>query len=311
MKTFSIVIPVYQNEKNIDDTVGLLSQLQKNLKDYQLELVFVNDGSTDNSQELLLKHQAKHPDMISLIELTRNFGQTPAIQAGLQYASGHCVGIISCDLQEPFEKFIDMIQAWEGGAKFVVGERIERQESHFHQRVSNIYWKVVKKYALKDFPTQGYDFCLLDRSVVGEINRIDERNTSIFPLLWWLGYDAERILIIRQVRRKGTSQWKWWMKFKLTVDTIIGFTHIPARLVSGAGVVGSLFFVLFTIFMLIQWYILQAAPQGWMTVVLMLGLVGSSILFSIGLVIEYLVRILDESRGRPNYIIERVHRKKK
>jgi glycosyltransferase involved in cell wall biosynthesis len=289
----------------------VLLQLQKDVGDYQLELVFVDDGSSDGSRGLLLGFQKQHSDVISLVQLTRNFGQTPAIQAGLQYATGHCVGIISCDLQEPSDKFIDMVQAWEDGAKFVVGERIERLEGHVHKRTSNIYWNLVRKYALPDFPTQGYDFCLLDRSVVDEINKIHERNTSIFPLLWWLGYDAERIPITRRTRDKGVSQWTWWMKFKLTVDTIIGFTHIPARFVSGVGVTGGLFFVFFTFFMLIQWYILQAAPQGWMTVVLMLGLVGSSILFSIGLVIEYLVRILDESRGRPNYIIENVHRFKK
>ena len=304
-KRFTIVVPVYQNEVNIDETVAKLLALQERIEP-RLDLVFVDDGSTDGSRRKLLEQQRRIPERITVVLLTRNFGQTPAIQAGLQQAGGDCVGIISCDLQEPYEKFVDMLEAWDGGARFVVGERTQRRESGAHQAVSGLYWALVRRYALRDFPQLGYDFCLLDRTVVRQVNDLGESSTSIFPLLWWLGFSASRVPIVREVRTSGKSQWTWWMKLRLTADTVIAFTHLPARLVSALGVLGSLAFLTLTVYMGVNWYVKQSAPQGWMTVVAMLGLISSMALFAIGLVIEYLVRILDEVRGRPNFVVEDV-----
>ena len=305
-KIFSVVIPVYQNVENIKNTLARLMELRGVLPEYTLELVFVDDGSTDGSQDLLLHCQAENPEIITLVLLTRNFGQTPAIQAGLKNAQGHCVGIISCDLQEPHEKFVDMVQLWEQGALFVVGERTQRSEGIGHRTVSSAYWTIVRTFALKDFPVAGYDFCLLDRKVVEEVKSIPEKNTSIFPLLWWLGYRAERVSITRSLRERGRSQWSFWRKVGFTLDTVIGFTHIPARVISGVGILGSALSVTFTLVMAYNWLTLQAAPPGWMTVVAMMGFGGSLILLGIGTVIEYLVRILDESRSRPPYVVERL-----
>lgn len=302
---FTIVVPVYQNEMNIDDTVEKLLSLQDRI-DLELDLLFVEDGSTDGSREKLIAHRERHPDRIGLVLLTRNFGQTPAILAGLKHANGDCVGVISCDLQEPYEKFVDMLDAWRGGAKFVVGERVSRHEGTLHRAVSGTYWGLVRRHALRDFPRGGYDFCLLDRSVLHYVAEMGESHTSVFPLLWWLGYQAHRVPIVRQARTAGKSQWTWWMKLGFTIDTVISFTHIPARIVSTLGMLGSAGFLAATVYLGVNWFVKQSAPPGWMSVVAMLGLVASALLFSIGLVIEYLVRILDEVRGRPTFVVEKV-----
>src|SRR5690349_9759456 len=121
-RIFSIVVPVYHNEANLRYTVPALLALRDSIGDYKLELVFVDDGSKDRSLEILSDFADSHPDIIRVVKLARNFGQTPAIQAGLRMAVGDCVGIISADLQEPHELFVLMIKEWERGSKFVIGE---------------------------------------------------------------------------------------------------------------------------------------------------------------------------------------------
>lgn len=305
-KTFSIVVPVYQNEANLDDSVPKLLSLKEKLPDYSLELVFVDDGSTDSSLSILTKHAGMHPELIKIIKLTRNFGQTSAIQAGLRYAKGDCVGIISADLQEPHEKFIDMIKEWERGAMFVIGLRQEREEGKLHQMISGIYWGLVRKFALPDFPQMGYDFCLLSRQIVDEITNINEKNSSIFVLIYWLGYKPVCLPIKRKIREKGNSQWTLWRKIRFTLDTFIGFTYLPARLITYMGFILSVLSVLYLGVMLFLWFWLKASPVGWMSVIGLLSLLGAVILFSLGILSEYLLRILDESRKRPQYVVEKI-----
>ena len=305
-KIFSIVVAVYQNEESLPHTIAALLGLAALLPQYRLELVFVDDGSRDRSFEMLAQHAAAQPETIKVIKLTRNFGQTPAIQAGLRYARGDCVGIISADLQEPHEMFVDMVREWERGAKFVMGERQLREESASHQRVSGVYWALIRRFAFPDFPGMGYDFCLLDRQVVDDINRINEKNSSIFVLIYWLGYRPARLPVRRKLREKGTSQWRTWKKISFTVDTIIGFTYLPARVITWTGFSIAVLCLLYFVVMVVQWFWLRAAPPGWATVVGLLTLLGAILLFSIGIVAEYLLRILDEARKRPLYVVDRI-----
>jgi dolichol-phosphate mannosyltransferase len=305
-RTFSIVVPVFQNEANLPDTVPKLLSLSAHLPGYALELVFVDDGSRDRSLQILAGYAAEHPGTIKVVKLARNFGQTPAIQAGLRYATGDCVGIISADLQEPWELFLDMVKEWERGARFVMGERQLREEGRRHRLVSGIYWNLIRRLAFPDFPGMGYDFCLLDRQVVEDINRINEKNSSIFVLIYWLGYRPVRLPITRQLREKGASQWRLGSKISFTVDTLIGFTYLPARLITVMGITTAALCLLYLAVALGVWFWFEAAPPGWMTVVGLLALLGAMILFSLGIVSEYLLRILDEARKRPPYVVERV-----
>lgn len=305
-KTFSIVVPVFQNEANLPETIPSLLGLADRLPGYALELVLVDDGSRDDSPRLLQDFAARFPGQVMVVRLTRNFGQTPAIQAGLRHATGDCVGVISADLQEPFEMFVDMVREWERGAKYVIGERQEREETRGHQWVSGIYWTLIRRFAFPDFPQMGYDFFLADRQVVDDINRINEKNSSIFALLFWLGYRAVRLPITRKLRGKGSSQWRFWKKVSFTVDTLIAFTTLPARIITATGFTIATLCVLYLLLMLWIWYSYHEAPPGWMTVVGLLSLLGAMILFSLGIVSEYLVRILDEARKRPPYVVDSV-----
>jgi polyisoprenyl-phosphate glycosyltransferase len=298
-RIFSIVVPVHQNEENLPDTIPKLLALGECLPDYIIELVLVDDGSTDRSLDIITSFAEKHPAAIKVVKLTRRFGQTPATQAGLAYAAGDCIGIISADLQEPHELFVDMVREWERGARFVIGERAAREEGPWHQAISSVYWKLVRN-AFPDFPRLGYDFCLVDRQVAEELNCINEKNSSIFVLIYWLGYKPVRLPINRRVRDKGESRWSMWRKIAFTVDTLIGFTYLPARLITALGFIVGTLCVLYLVFLVL----LRTPPPGWLTVVGIILLLGAMILFSLGIVAEYLLRILDEARKRPPFVVE-------
>ncbi len=302
--TLSVVVPIFQNERNLEDTIPRLLALRERLQGVGMELVLVDDGSRDRSLEIARAHAARNPGVIKLIKLTRNFGQTAAIQAGLQHATGDCVGIISADLQEPPELFVEMVAAWERGARFVIGERTTRAEGRYHQWFSSVYWRLIRRYAFDDFPQMGYDFCLLDRQVVNDINRINEKNSSIFVLIYWLGYRPVRIPIGRAMRRQGRSQWRLGKKISFTVDTLIGFTYVPVRLIAVLSFcLGGLSFA-YLLFALASWFTKRAAPPGWMTQIALLTLLGAVISFALGIISEYLLRILDEARKRPPFVVE-------
>ncbi len=260
----------------------------------------------DRSWEIVLAHKQQHPEAIKAIKLTRNFGQTPAIQAGLRHATGDCVGVISADLQEPWEMFVDMVGAWERGAKFVMGERRERRENWGHRLVSSVYWRLLRWFAFPDFPKLGYDFCLLDRQVVHDINRIHEKNSSIFVLIFWLGYKPVRLPVTRQVRTAGRSQAHLWRKVRLTVDTIIGFTYLPARAITLMSFTLGAFSLGYLVYSLSLWFLWRLTPPGWMTQVALLTLIGAMMAMALGIISEYLLRILDESRKRPAYVVETI-----
>lgn len=203
---FSIVIPVYFNELNLPHTIPRLKELQKLLPNYELEFVFVDDGSGDSSLSVLLEERQKD-ERIKVIKLSRNFGSMSAIQAGLLEATGDCVGIISADLQDPPELFVQMIEKWKNGKKIVLATRSDREESLSQKAFSNGYYFLLEKLALKGYPKGGFDFVLIDRQVVQEITHIKEKNTNVMSLIYWLGYDQELVPYVREQRKLGKSRW--------------------------------------------------------------------------------------------------------
>lgn len=305
-KIFSIIVPVYQNEANLDDTILKLLSLQDRLPNYNTELIFVDDGSTDNSYNILLKYYNLNEDKIIIVKLTKNFGQIPAIQAGLKIASGDCAGIISADLQDPYELFIDMIGKWENGAKLVIGEREDREEGVKQSFVSNLYWKMVSRYAIKDYPLGGYDLCVIDRQIISDVNRINEKNTHIFVLIFSLGYKYEIVPYTRKERVAGKSQWTFSKKIKLFVDTFVSFSYLPIRIISYMGLSISIISFFYAFIVAISKFIFGNPYTGWTTIVVLVSFFGGLILLTLGMIGEYLWRLLDEVRKRPNYVIDKI-----
>ncbi|MDT8445827.1 MAG: glycosyltransferase family 2 protein [bacterium] len=303
---FSIVVPVYQNELNLEDTIPELLQLQSDIGDLSLELVLVDDGSSDRSWELMQKWHRQAPQQIRLVKLVKNFGQIAAIQAGLQFARGNCVGIISADLQDPPELFLEMIQHWKEGWPLVVAERKNREEGILHRSISGLYWRLVNRYAVKGFPIGGFDFCLLDRKVVDEINKIKEKNSMIFVLIFSLGFPHKRVHFTRRIRKAGKSQWSLTKKIKLFVDTFISFSYVPLRLISALGLTTAVLSFMVAFFFIYRRLVHEHPVPGWTSLVVLTSFFGGMILLTLGIIGEYLWRVLEEVRRRPLYLVDQI-----
>lgn len=302
---FSVVVPIYFNELNIPFTIPKLQSLQVLLPDCELEFVFVDDGSKDDSLKLLLKAKELDP-RIKVIKLSRNFGSMAAIQAGLEHVTGDCVGIISADLQDPPELFQTMIGQWKEGKKVVLATRSHREESFSQRAFSNSYYFLLEKFALKDYPKGGFDFVLIDRQVVFEILDIKEKNTNIMSLIYWLGHDRELIPYTRQERKLGKSRWTLSKKVKLFVDSFVSFSYMPIRVMSLIGMITALISFFYGIFVIVCTLFGLIELQGWTTIIALITFLLGIIMTMLGIIGEYLWRILDESRKRPSYIVDEV-----
>lgn len=305
-KVFSIIVPVYQNEANLENTIPALLSLQRNLPNYNLELIFVDDGSTDNSYNMLLKHHGAYREKIRIVKLTKNFGQIAAIRAGLKMVKGDCAGIISADLQDPHELFLEMIKKWEKGTKLVIAERKNREESTRQTFISNFYWRLIRKYAIEDYPVGGFDFCLIDRQIISDVNRINEKNSHIFALIFSLGYPYEIMYYTRRKRSQGKSQWSLSKKIKLFIDMFIAFSYMPIRVISLLGLMISIASFLFALLIALNKIIFGNPYTGWTTIIVLVSFFGGLNLLTLGIIGEYLWRILDETSKRPNYVIEKI-----
>ncbi|KGR90036.1 glycosyl transferase family 2 [Ureibacillus massiliensis 4400831 = CIP 108448 = CCUG 49529] len=305
-KTFSILIPVYFNEMNIPHTVPRLQALSSLLPNYDLEFVFVDDGSKDDSLRLLLEEK-KNDSRIKVIKLSKNYGSMQAIQAGLTFVTGDCVGIIAADLQDPPELFERMITSWENGKKIVMATREDRIESFSQKLFSNTYYYLMDKFAIKDYPKGGFDFVLIDRHVVEELNRIKEKNTNIMSLIFSLGFEQETIPYVRQAREHGKSRWTFSKKIKLFVDSFVSFSYAPIRFMTGMGFVVAILSFIYAMYTVISYFVGNINVQGWTTLIALITLLLGMIMMMLGIIGEYLWRILDETRKRPGYIVDKVY----
>ncbi|ODV54796.1 MULTISPECIES: glycosyltransferase family 2 protein [Lysinibacillus] len=305
-KIFSILVPIYFNELNIPYTVPRLQSLKELFPSYDLEFVFVDDGSKDDSLKLLLEERKKDAS-IKVIKLSKNYGSMQAIQAGLNYTSGDCVGIISADLQDPPELFEDMIKCWERGKKVVMATRTDREESFSQKLFSNTYYYLMDRFAIKGYPKGGFDFVLIDKQVVQELVLISEKNTNIMSLIFSLGHDQDFIPYVRQERKHGKSRWTFSKKIKLFVDSFVSFSYAPIRFMTGIGFAVALLSFIYALFTIVAYLAGYVAVQGWTTIIALITLLQGIIMMMLGIIGEYLWRILDETRKKPGFIVDEVY----
>ena len=303
-RIFSIIVPIYKNEENLPHTLLRLRNLQGALPDYQFEYIFVDDGSPDRSFDILQAEQRDDPQ-IKLIKFTRNFGVPHGVQEGLRHASGHVVGLIAADMQDPPELFVEMIQKWEAGTKVVMAVRKDRDEPFGQRLFSNCYYFLLRRFALKDYPKGGFDTVLLDREVVIAINQIKEKNTNIAGLIVWLGYKSDRVYYTRERRLHGRSGYTLAKKIKFFIDAFVAFSYFPLRFMSFLGILVSIFSFLYGLLIFVNAVFQNIPIRGWATLMVVLSFLLGLIMVMLGVIGEYLWRILDEVRPRPARVVER------
>ncbi|NTU73984.1 glycosyltransferase family 2 protein [Candidatus Roizmanbacteria bacterium] len=301
----SIVVPVYYNEKNIPVTFKRLHALATSIKNMDIEYVFVDDGSGDNSYQELLKLR-KHFRSVKVVKLSRNFGSFNAILAGLHYATGDCIGIISADLQDPPELFIEMVDQWRQGKKTVMAVRKNRQDPFVSKLLSNTFYWLIRKFAIPAMPAGGFDFVLIDRLVKDTLIRMNEKNTSLMGLISWLGFESGIVYYTRTKREIGTSRWNLSKKFKYFVDTFTAFSYFPIRAISTLGFIIAVAGFIYAAFVLFNKAVFGISVQGWTSMIIVVLVISGVQLTSLGIIGEYLWRNIDETRKRPNFIVDTV-----
>lgn len=303
---FSIVIPVYFNEPNIPYTIPCLEELQKKLSEYDIEFIFVDDGSRDHSLDLLLKARERNK-RITVIKLSKNFGANIASQAGIRHAKGDCIGLLAADLQDPPELFEDMLQKWKEGYKVVMAVREDREEPWHQKFFSNSTYFLMRNIAFPDYPKKGYDLVLFDRQVANELRQYSGRNSYLPFLIFSLGHKRFQIPYIRKKREHGESQWTFSKKIKAFIDSIVNFSYVPLRLMSLVGfIVAGLSFI-YGIVVIFGYLRGEVPVEGWTTIIVIVTFLLGLIIIMLGIIGEYLWRTLDEARQAPLFIIDEIY----
>lgn len=302
MALLSIVLPAYNEEENIANTVNALSGLlEKNKIDY--ELVFVSDGSRDSTFREIRK-AAEEDSRVRGAEFSRNFGKEAAIFAGLEMARGNAVIVMDCDLQHPPQVIPQMWKLWLEGAEVVEGIKESRgKESLGYKLSAGLFYKVMSRLINMDMSASS-DFKLLDRKVVDVLLTLPERNTFFRALSFWVGFRTERVPYEVQERRYGKSKWSFFSLMKYAVTNATSFSTLPLQLVTVMGLVSILFSVVLFIQTLAK-YLSGTAVEGFTTVILLILIIGGFLMLSLGIIGHYIARIYEEVKGRPKYIISR------
>lgn len=305
MKKLSIVTPCYYNEKNLKDTYDEILRTVFNVcTDYEWEWVLVDDGSKDRTFDVACELQKKD-GRIKIVKLSRNFGEFRAIVAGLSVTEGEAVAVISADLQDPPSLIPTMIKSWEKGNLVNLAVRGGRNEEGIKNWFADTYYKLVRKWVISDYPKRGFDFFVIDRQVAEKLVAMQEKNSSIYLQLIWLGYQPTMIEYTREEREKGVSMWTYSKRINLFIDTFVVFSHHPIRVLTAlGGIIGVIALILAVVVLIDK--IVNNTPAGWASVMMVVLLTSSFQMIMMGLLGEYIWRNLDESRKRPLYVIEKV-----
>ncbi len=272
-------------------------------KNIDYEIIFVDDGSKDNSYNELIKLRAKN-DKIKLIKLSRNFGSHTAILAGLSNCTGDCATVISADLQDPPTIILEMLEKYKEGNKVVLAVRTDREESIVQKFFSNSYYKLMKKYAIPNMPEGGFDCFLIDRKVIEVLISMKEKNSTLMGQILWCGFKTDSIYYVRREREIGKSRWTLAKKIKLFIDSFMAFSYTPIKLMSGLGFLISSLGFLYGIYIFLNKIFNDIPIEGWSSLMIVLLLLSGIQMIILGVIGEYLWRSFDESRKRPTFIIE-------
>lgn len=306
MSKISIVVPVYYNS----DTLELLYEDMKEkvltkIGDY--EIVFVDDGSGDNSWEIIQKIAAKDPNVVAT-KLSRNFGEHAAILAGLSVCTGDCAVTKQADLQEDSTLILDLYESWKRGNKVVLAIRESRDENPIKKFFAGCYYFLVRKTINKDMPQGGCDCYLVDRKAIEVLKMMDEKNSSLTLQVMWIGFKTEKIYFHRKDREVGKSRWTLGKKIKLVVDSMMSFSYFPIRCMATLGSIFALFSLIGIILVIIEKIKFGTPMLGYASLMSVMLFGFGALFIMLSMLGEYIWRALEESRKRPPFIIDEVHR---
>ena len=305
-KKISIVIPMYYEEKVAEECYKRVKESLQRLENYDHEIIFVNDGSKDKTLEILESIASKDTN-VKVISFSRNFGHQAAVTAGLKYITGDAVVIIDADLQDPPELIPEMIKLWEDGNEVIYGKRKSRQgESVFKLLSAKMFYKTLNALSDVEIPKDTGDFRLVDRKVVDTINSLPEHNKFLRGLFSWVGYKQYAFEYERKERFAGETKYPLRKMLKLAADGIISFSTKPLKILGALGMFAIIISICLLIYALISYiFKLNNLSAGWTSIMVSITFFAGVQLVSIWIMSEYIGRIYDETKQRPQYIIDK------
>jgi dolichol-phosphate mannosyltransferase len=305
MSLISIVSPIYHNAPSLPDLLAAFQTLAARNPDDDFEFIFVDDGSKDDSYQVLLKLADSEPRM-RVVKLSRNFGSIPAIQAGMSKARGDAIAAIAADLQDPPELIHDMLIHWREGSKVIIAARSTRDDPFPTSLLADTFYTLFRRLAIKTMPKRGFDFFLIDRQVCDLINGIEESNSYLMGLILWTGFDPVVLHFQRREREKryGRSMWTFLKRIKYFIDAFVAFSYVPVRAASLLGIVVCILGMLYAILIIALRLAYDIVIEGWTSLMVVLLIVSGVQMLMLGVLGEYLWRNLEESRKRPRFVID-------
>lgn len=299
----SVVIPVYNEGQTLYEFHTRITQVMTSLNT-PYELVFVNDGSRDDSREILSALAEKDP-AIKLINFSRNFGHQIAITAGMDYSSGDAVVVIDADLQDPPELIVDMLAKWREGYEVVYARRIKRKgETWFKKATAAVFYRVLNKMSSVPIPMDVGDFRLVDRSVVNALKEVRESNRFVRGLVSWVGFKQTAVDYVREPRYAGETKYPLHKMLSFAINAIISFSYKPLRAATYLGFFSVLAGMLYLGTIIFQKLFTDTLVPGWTSLMAVNILYNGIILIILGIVGEYIGRIFTECKQRPLYIVD-------
>lgn len=296
----SLIIPSFNEEENIDNTVKTLKAIL-DPEDFDYELVFVNDGSSDKTFDKILE-ASEQDERVKGISFSRNFGKEAAIFAGLSAAVGDACVVIDCDLQHPPTLIHEMVMKWREGYEVVEGVKSSRgRESLFHRMCAGLFYRIMSRLIKIDMRSTS-DYKLIDRKVVNVLLSLNERNTFFRALTFWVGFKSTKLEYDVEERKFGSTKWSFMSLMRYAINNATSFSTLPLQIVTFLGVISIFGSVILGIQTLVK-YFMGKAQEGFPTVILLELLIGGFIMLSLGIIGHYLARIYEEVKGRPKYIV--------
>lgn len=305
-KKISIVIPMFNEQEVIEKCFERMIAVMESINEYEYEIIIIDDGSRDDTYRIA-SNIANENDKIKVLSFSRNFGHQAAVTAGLQFSTGDAVVIIDADLQDPPELIPDMIKFWEDGYDVVYGKRKTREgESGFKLMTANMFYKMLNKLSDVDIPKDVGDFRLVDRQIVDQMNSLPEHNKFLRGLWSWLGYKQYAFEYERKERYAGKTKYPLKKMLKLASDGIIGFSTKPLKICAALGVISiGLSFIVLIYSILAYAFNFGNLTSGWTSIMVAITFFAGVQLLSLWILSEYIGRIYDETKKRPQYIINK------
>jgi polyisoprenyl-phosphate glycosyltransferase len=306
-KCLSIVIPVYFNGPSLLILAEDIRQFEEELDKRQmtLDLIFVDDGSKDDSFNELMKIKQKRPQT-KVIKLSRNFGAVAASKRGFQYVEGDCFSILSADLQDPISQVLRMLDEWLAGNQFIFSVRAKRKDPFFTKLFASVYYKLLHLIVSKTYPKGGFDLMLMDKIMLPYMQN-SAKNTNPNMFAYWLGVEPKILQYQRNERKFGKSRWTFRKKLRLMLDTFTGFSVLPLQIISLVGLITASASFFYGAYMFTVALLYGLGSSGFATLVVLLSFFSGLLLLTLSIIGEYIWRIFEIVSEKPESIVQETH----